>query len=244
MSVRALTVLAPLLLGGCALPVPIQIASWALDGASLFATGKSVTDHGLSAVAQEDCAMWRVATTGEVCIDGEGGGIAVADLDDASPVPGDPGGVGAEAEAWVLAAAVQPAGAEADAAEDAAAFVTAASYEAPDTAATPADRAAAQPTTEPGAAPVPAVGLYYVIGSFARRTNAEALAGRHTAFGAGIVEARVEGRLRHRVVVGPMEPAERAQIRRRLGAAGLAGVWPLRLRGVQVATALPRTGRL
>ena len=31
-----------LLLGGCALPVPVQIASWALDGISYILTEKSV----------------------------------------------------------------------------------------------------------------------------------------------------------------------------------------------------------
>ena len=54
-------------LSGCALPVPLQIASWALDGFSLLATQKSITDHGLSIVAQQDCALWRGVTEGAVC---------------------------------------------------------------------------------------------------------------------------------------------------------------------------------
>lgn len=61
------TVIGGLLLSGCALPVPIQIASWALDGFSLIATKKSITDHGISIVAQKDCALWRGVTEGEVC---------------------------------------------------------------------------------------------------------------------------------------------------------------------------------
>jgi len=59
------------LLGGCALPVPFQIASWALDGISMLATQKSVTDHGISLVTQQDCAVWRGVTQGELCRDNE-----------------------------------------------------------------------------------------------------------------------------------------------------------------------------
>ncbi len=59
-----------LLLGGCALPVPVQIASWALDGISYLATEKSVADHGLSMVAQQDCAVLRgLLSQGEFCRD-------------------------------------------------------------------------------------------------------------------------------------------------------------------------------
>lgn len=58
-----------LVLGGCALPLPIQIASWAIDGISYVATQKSITDHGLSIVADRDCAMHRVLTDGDICGD-------------------------------------------------------------------------------------------------------------------------------------------------------------------------------
>jgi hypothetical protein len=58
---------AVLLLGGCALPVPLQIASWALDGISVLATQKSVTDHGISIVTDKDCAVWRGVVEGELC---------------------------------------------------------------------------------------------------------------------------------------------------------------------------------
>ncbi|MEQ8195910.1 MAG: hypothetical protein RIB59_15620, partial [Rhodospirillales bacterium] len=52
--------LLPFFLSGCGLPVGVTIASWAIDGISLLTTEKSVTDHGISAVAQRDCALWRV----------------------------------------------------------------------------------------------------------------------------------------------------------------------------------------
>jgi hypothetical protein len=49
-------------LGGCALPVPIQVASWALDVISVVATEKSLTDHGISALTNKDCALYRAVT--------------------------------------------------------------------------------------------------------------------------------------------------------------------------------------
>lgn len=107
MSVRALIALAPLLLGGCTLPLPVQIASWAADGLSFLATGKSVTDHGISAVAQQDCAMWRAATTGEICIDEADDGTAVAALEGEALAVTDVGGMGTETEAWALADAAE-----------------------------------------------------------------------------------------------------------------------------------------
>lgn len=66
-------------LSGCALPVPFQIASWALDGISMLATQKSVTDHGISLVAQQDCAIWRGVTKGELCREDEQSDVLVAE---------------------------------------------------------------------------------------------------------------------------------------------------------------------
>ncbi|HKX07721.1 MAG TPA: SPOR domain-containing protein [Stellaceae bacterium] len=57
---RFILVLAPILLGGCAIPPAISIASYVLDGISYAATGKSVSDHGISAVAGRDCATFRI----------------------------------------------------------------------------------------------------------------------------------------------------------------------------------------
>jgi len=68
-----------LLLGGCAIPVPLQIASWALDGISMLTTQKSISDHGLSMVAQQDCAVWRGVMEGELCRDAVQGDTLVAE---------------------------------------------------------------------------------------------------------------------------------------------------------------------
>lgn len=70
---------AVLLLGGCAIPVPLQIASWALDGISVLTTQKSVTDHGISLVADKDCAVWRGVVDGELCREIDDTGVLVAE---------------------------------------------------------------------------------------------------------------------------------------------------------------------
>lgn len=67
------------LLGGCALPLPVQIASWALDGLSYLMTEKTVADHGISVLAQKDCAMLRgLLDDSEFCRDYDDTTIMVA----------------------------------------------------------------------------------------------------------------------------------------------------------------------
>jgi hypothetical protein len=54
-------------ISGCAIPPVVSVASLALDFASYGATGKTVTDHGLSAVLQKDCVLLR-GLDGQVCV--------------------------------------------------------------------------------------------------------------------------------------------------------------------------------
>ncbi len=54
-------------LSGCGIPPIISVASLALDFASYGSTGKTVTDHGLSAVLQKDCVLLR-GLEGQVCV--------------------------------------------------------------------------------------------------------------------------------------------------------------------------------
>ncbi len=66
----------PLALGGC-LPLPITIATASFSGVSYLASGKSTTDHVLSATMEKDCALTRPVLGEPVCRDlgpnGEGG---------------------------------------------------------------------------------------------------------------------------------------------------------------------------
>jgi hypothetical protein len=56
-------------LSGCAAPPALQILSLALDGISYIATDKTLTDHGLSALTQKDCKLFRTLEEKEVCIE-------------------------------------------------------------------------------------------------------------------------------------------------------------------------------
>jgi hypothetical protein len=51
------------------MPAGISAVSWVIDGASYITTKKSLTDHGLSFVAGQDCAMYRLVTDLNVCQD-------------------------------------------------------------------------------------------------------------------------------------------------------------------------------
>lgn len=57
---------APLLLGGC-LPLPVSIVSTAFSGVSYIASGKSTSDHVLSAAVNQDCALTRPIFGDPVC---------------------------------------------------------------------------------------------------------------------------------------------------------------------------------
>lgn len=63
----SLVIAMPLLLAGCFLPLPVQIANLVVNGISLMATHKTVSDHGVSLVAGKDCAMWRGLKGEPIC---------------------------------------------------------------------------------------------------------------------------------------------------------------------------------
>lgn len=109
MAKRMMLAACMLLLGGCALPVPLQIASWAADGISFVMTKKSLTDHGISMVTQKDCALLRAVTEGTVCRDDDAATM-IADASqgnvDAAPVATDAVVVAPSAKAAVKPVAV------------------------------------------------------------------------------------------------------------------------------------------
>lgn len=83
-----LVVAATLALGGCALPLPLTVASLVADGISYATTEKSLTDHGISALTEQDCAVHRAFTDekGEICR-AEIQAITVAAFEPASAPP-------------------------------------------------------------------------------------------------------------------------------------------------------------
>lgn len=59
----------PFVMVGCVpiMPLPISIVTSGLSGLSFLATGKSTTDHVISAANGQDCAMHRVAFGDAIC---------------------------------------------------------------------------------------------------------------------------------------------------------------------------------
>jgi len=57
------------LLTGCAIPLPVQAASWAIDAVSYMVSNKSLLDHGISQASGRDCAVFRIVTEGAPCRD-------------------------------------------------------------------------------------------------------------------------------------------------------------------------------
>ena len=74
-----------MILSGCALPVPLQVAGWVLDGFSMVTTDKTLADHGLSMAAGQDCSIWRGITEGDVCVDERGNTLMTAMAGHRSP---------------------------------------------------------------------------------------------------------------------------------------------------------------
>lgn len=57
------------LLSGCLLPPAVMIASYVADGVVLLASGKTIPDHALSSVTEQDCALFRFVQGNDICTD-------------------------------------------------------------------------------------------------------------------------------------------------------------------------------
>lgn len=248
----------PILLGGCGLPPALTAASWALDGVSYLASGKSVTDHAISEIASQDCALFRIVQDRQICeefeVDGNEGTVFIASrvefetesepVDVASSTgPSDPIFVPPEMAEFVEG--FGPGTVEVEKETTLAAFVPAPQrwQEVEE----PAGRFhAATPKARPETGVVHFAALdarprsykqimetrqSAVIGSFSNPDNAAGLAARHVGLQAAVQIVEVKGKTWHRVTVeAPLEEVHRA---------GFADAWmlktPVRVQHVQLA---------
>jgi hypothetical protein len=67
-----LVVGAGLMTGACGAPLAVSGAGYAADGGFLVASEKTSTDHLISMVSKQDCALWRVIKGRAVCKPREG----------------------------------------------------------------------------------------------------------------------------------------------------------------------------
>ncbi len=172
---RILFVLAPILLGGCAIPPAITIASYVLDGVSYAATGKSVSDHGISALAGRDCATFRILKGENPCRS------EPTELRDPAPVEAGQQATLPTGEPAPMVASASPA----------------TTATAPSSSAPPRQR-------------------YLVLGSYETRSGADEVAAQYSDAKVTVFDVKVDGRIAHRVVAGPLSDTEVAELRDRL----------------------------
>ncbi len=227
---NVLAIFACLGLTGCILPPAISYASMALDGVSYVATGKSVSDHALSAAVAKDCAVWRVVSeqgVEAVCQeyvedDAEHGfAFALEAGDGAAAPPTDrrPGQPTQPAE--IVLASATPA-------EPPVELAIAPAPEPidpllgfdPEKLPTTADSVLAATNRK---------AIYLVVGSFRTIDRAERLAAQMPGITTAIAPTLVGDDRYYRVVAGPYEPEETGDAQSRLAAAGIGNTWAANL---------------
>lgn len=214
------------------MPPVVSYASLAMDGISYVATGKSVSDHALSAATDQDCAVWRVVSEQEieaVCQDtvktnakvtaddaGNDGWFFAGLFSSDDKAPAD------DLDPLVSPAAAEPATSPD---KDIDSFTNSTGFDAIDFA----------PAKAPVAdAPVPATtpnskAIYLVLGSFKSVAGAKSLASRVPGITTAIAPALIGEDRYFRVVSGPYELDETGAAEQRLAAAGINNVWAARL---------------
>jgi GNAT superfamily N-acetyltransferase len=245
-------VMAPLVLGGCGLPVGVQIASLFADGISLLTTEKTLTDHGISAITSQDCAVWRGIKGEEVCQDKPFDPDEVAGLEDspleeyedsaedgeetagntAEDTPtAEPGPPGPVVKSFALAANTDTAAEDAPAQDAPAA--------APAAAPVTADRPKTPEAPAPGHYHAKAKGgAFYVIASYRRLGYARRFVQGQSEWVTKIIAGTASGRAVYRVAIGPVTNIHRRYVRTRLIKDGYPDVWMLRLKNPKVVVEL------
>ena len=245
-------------LSGCALPIPVRVASWAIDGISYLATQKSITEHGISFVAKKDCSILRGVTQKQFCTDGAPSDTAVAALEDGGGAeigtPGDDAEVAVKSlgdadglDSFETAAGPAPNPPISRESTPTAAPITVLRVvkDDPAIAKLSAAEPPRRPQRQPRAVSTPVgPGFYYVVGSFRSMDNAQSLADDHSSLAPTIVEALLDGETHFRVVVGPFERSRGKDLRRRLRRAGISDAWAIALNPVEWSVARSRASSL
>jgi len=231
-----------LFLSACALPVPIQIASWAASGISYLATGKSVSDHALSAVASEDCAVHRVVLGEHIChpfgIAPDGTAVASKPATAKTPVSPENPSQRLRDSMVILAAniddrssdnSLQPASGPDDSALPGPAAASKTPDQMDDALLAMAD---AINHIKPAATAVPSTrqamaGQHYlIIGRYRNLNEAEDVRGRHASLHTAVRMILRNGALLFQVTAGPFKRPDALDIGNTLAAKGTRGAAP------------------
>ena len=257
---------APLLLGACGLPVGVQIASLIADGISVLTTDKTLTDHGISAVTQQDCALWRGVEGDDICRESDTNDTVKTALADASPAmdakgdlplakgdvltaelplppsaaPTSPKPILVSEKRVVVPAPRKPTGTNNPAPPplDEDKMILGAPNK-PQAPARPMQLASlkAQPANATATAGHSAR-TYFIVASYYRQADAERFSGKHAALKASVLQGTAKGRTVYRVAVGPIAEGARTRTRRDLKRSGYKDTWKLTLKAPRVVTEL------
>lgn len=265
------TAIATVGLAGCAgVPVALSAASLYVDTVLYLRTEKSATDHILSAAADRDCGLMNLFREGRICTDEPAPALVAELMREVEMVPpgtavGPRVRVPVEIKPAAVAEAVKPVAIEVAAAPPTTlADATPAAGAAPLPAKTAMPASVAKPDRKPAtivrvadvtpqtpAEPAIQRGearFLVVVGSFAKRDQAERHRERLDRPGAEIVAATVRGRTYHRVVLPPAGRGEALREVAQVRTAGIRDAWMLPWSGhVDVDTAvaaLPLVGFL
>ena len=238
------------LLSGCALPPAIQITSWALDGLSYIATKKSATDHGLSIIAQKDCAMLRVVLgPKELCRDFDENATELADgmaykqlfeenefitasvdpLAEFEPAGGgDYSSDSNKSINQLQKLPVQNIFAMLEEMEGLGPY-GGGPYESSYGSIRPKEEKVhetqvAEVRTEPSE------GYYTVIGSFKNHTNARRLSAQHRVLTPSVLSAKLNSTVLYRVVVGPFSKNDEESVKVDISKAGISDTWTIQVK--------------
>ncbi len=233
-----------ILISGCALPVPLQVASWALDGVSYVMTEKSITDHGLSVVAQKDCAVWRGVTEGELCRewneDEDTFLASISGLAD-GPFPSIEGNgmrslttpisISNDTKISYFRQDILPVTKPSqhvsitskDFDENQKPMIRGLDSQVKRLASASPKTIFLNPLNEPVA------GIYFVIGSFRNYGNARNLASKQGLLLPTVLTAKLKKSSIYRVVVGPVEPGAEKALYKKIAGVGFQDIWAIRV---------------
>ncbi|MBL6945478.1 MAG: SPOR domain-containing protein [Rhodospirillales bacterium] len=226
--------------------MPVRLATWAINGVSYVTTEKSITDHGLTAIAKKDCAVWRGLVGNQICTDSEEPPVVVATIE-TKPEP-EPD-ISSLAKFETAAGGLEPPHPDPIADEvqivsgkpenvpvpdKRAVFVPAPrkpTFQIPIESMIARAKAKPSPAMElpPRAANLTTAGVFFVIGSFAEIDNATSLMNRHGDLDPVMVTAKMDGRDLYRVAVGPFGKTKLKTARRVLTRAGIFDAWAIRM---------------
>jgi hypothetical protein len=206
------------LVSGCALPASLQIVSWAVSGFSYATTGKSLSDHAVSAVVAKDCALHRIALGEDICNPVEADGIAVAEntltpVVEAEPDPTKRLRNSLIALAETLDEDIQPASFDENATPplNSALLAMAATLNKLDR------------NKGPSVSPNETGGKHYlVIGQYRVLQEAEDIKSRHSALGTKLRMILKDGVLLYQVTAGPFERPKADGLEAKLDNSGLS----------------------